>query len=215
MSELRYTLISDGSSDKVLLNVIQWLLDDLFPEIPFSGRYADLRKLPKPPKLSDVRGRIELTQEYYPFDILFYHRDGESVNQKIVEQRINELKQQGLIEFENKAVCIIPIKMMETWLLFDVEAIKKAAGNRNYSHPIKLPPVNTLEREQDPKTILHELLRKVSGKKNRNLKNFNVGQAVHLVGEYIEDYSPLRELFAFRQFENDLQKIIAKVLSGE
>ena len=29
---LKYTLIADGSSDKILMNIIKWSLDDLFLE---------------------------------------------------------------------------------------------------------------------------------------------------------------------------------------
>ncbi|MFN8345323.1 MAG: hypothetical protein U0X91_09975 [Spirosomataceae bacterium] len=205
MKELRYTLISDGSSDKVLLNVIQWLLDDLFPQLPFLGTYGDLRILPHPPGASDVRNRIERAQEYYPFDILFYHRDAESVDEKIISQRIQEIHQEITEERKKVIVCVVPIKMMETWLLIDREAIKKAAGNRNYNVPIELPSLQKLEKVQDPKALLHEILKQVSGRKSRNLKSFNVHAAVHLVGEYIEDYSPLRNLKAFKQLETDVK----------
>jgi len=208
MSELRYTLISDGSSDKILLNIIKWLLDDLFPRLPVLGTYADLRNLTKPPRIGDAKNRILCAQEYYPFDILFYHRDAETIDTQIITQRIQEVKKEVSEELQNLTVCIVPIKMMETWLLIDKEAIKKAAGNRNSNTTFELPSFQRLERTQSPKEWLHETLRKVSGKKNRNLKNFNVHEAVHLVGEYIEDYSPLRNLSAFVQFEEDVKQAI-------
>jgi hypothetical protein len=52
---------------------------------------------------------------------------------------------------------------------------------------------------------LHDLLKKASGLKGRNLKRFNVDKAVHLVVENIEDFSPLRKLEAFKIFETDLK----------
>ena len=37
MELLRYTLIADGSSDKTLMNIIKWLLDDLL--LAFKNNY--------------------------------------------------------------------------------------------------------------------------------------------------------------------------------
>jgi len=103
---------------------------------------------------------------------------------------------------------------METWLLIDADAIKKAAGNRNYRGSINLPSLKTLEKENQPKELLHRLLREASGKKERNLKKFNIDKTVHLVAENIEDFSPLRDLAAFQAFENELKKVVDKYLEN-
>jgi len=103
---------------------------------------------------------------------------------------------------------------METWLLINEEAIKKAAGNRNYNGNIDLPLLKNLERENQPKERLHNLLKNASGVKNRRLKNFNVDQRIHLVADYIEDFSPLRNLVAFRVFEDELRKVVDKYLEN-
>ena len=97
---------------------------------------------------------------------------------------------------------------MEAWLLIDIEAIKKAAVNRNYPGPINFPPINNLEKENQPKNILHDLLKEASGLKSRNLKKFNPDKAVHLVAENIEDFSPLRNLNAFQAFERNLIEVV-------
>jgi hypothetical protein len=102
--------------------------------------------------------------------------------------------------------------MMETWLLFDVEAIKKAAGNRNYKQPIELPKLKDLEKQQQPKEFLHSLLKEVSGRKGRQLDKFNVHQAVHLVAENIENFTHLRTLEAFRVFEDNLKGALGSLL---
>lgn len=212
MELLRYTLIADGSSDKALMNIIKWLLDDLYPKMPNIGTFGDFRMLQKPPKKGDVKRQIQYAQHLYPFDILFYHRDAETTKNNIADERIAEIKEQLEESNLSKTVFIIPIKMMENWLLFDENAIKKAAGNRNYNKPIVLPTVNRLESLNDPKLLLHNLLKEVSGLKSRQLKNFNVNQAVHLVAENISDYSVLRQLDAFKKFEKNLKDIIELVL---
>lgn len=207
---LRYTLLTDGSSDKALMGIIKWLLDDLFPQLPNKGEFADFRGLPSPPNPGDVACRIVKALELYPCDILFYHRDAEKREKDIVNQRKEVLpKTPNTIKH---VVCVVPVAMMETWLLIDETAIKKAAGNRNYKGEIKLPSPNSLEAERDPKSLLHKLLKEASGLKGRNLERFNVRQAVHWVVENIRDFSVLRGLEAFQVFEDDLKKAVNEYL---
>ena len=213
MEVLKYTLIADGSSDKVLMNIIKWTLDDLYPRLPNEGIFADFRHLPKPPQKADIKNQVNDAAEYYPFDVLFYHRDAESSDNDIIEKRVTEIKSQLDNSYSSKTICVIPIRMMEAWLLFDEMAIKKAAGNRNYTGNFNLPSINKLEAENDPKKILHNLLMDASGLKGRSLKKFNVHKRVHLVAENIADFSPLKQLKAFKRFEQDLKDVIDKLLA--
>lgn len=129
--QLKYTLIADGSSDKTLLKIIKWTLDDLFPKLPNEGTFAEFHQIKEPPR--KLKDKIQFTIKYYPFDVLFIHRDAESTDMDMIEQRINEIKNDLIEELFNKTICVIPVKMMETWLLISEEAIKKASGNRNYN----------------------------------------------------------------------------------
>jgi len=205
MDELKYTLITDGSSDRTLMNIIQWLFDNLYPQLPCVGNFADLRDIKNPPPYGEVLKRIHEAGNLYPFDILFYHRDAEIFDRHIIKKRKREILGQINQQLASKIVCVVPITMMETWLLIDRDAIKKAAGNRNYTGTVDLPALSRLESIKDPKTILHQTLMTTSGLKGRRLKTLNVHRAVHFVAENIKDYSPLRELSAFREFENDLK----------
>lgn len=210
MKDLKYTLIADGSSDKTLIRIIKWLLDDLYPKLPNQGIFADFRGLPDPPKT--LHDKFKAAQTYYPFDIVFIHRDAESTNTDSIKLRLNEIEKEiGETNFKN-TVCLIPVKMMETWLLIDKDAIKRAAGNRNHSGEINLPTTKKLEKESQPKKLLHDLLIDASGLKGRNLKKFNVNKAVHLVSENISDFSQLRELVAFNIFETNLQSVVSRFL---
>ncbi len=207
---LRYTLIGDGSSDKALLNIIKWLLDDLYPALPNKGTYADFRNLIKPPRKDDVLSQIETAGMYYPFDVLFYHRDAEKADKNIISIRKSEVLDK--VGAELNIVCVVPIVMMESWLLFDESAIKKAAGNRNYRGKINLPSIKKIERESQTKEILHNILRECSGLKNRQLNKFNVHKAVHIVSENIQDFSPLRQLHAFNTLEMDVKHAVNSFL---
>jgi hypothetical protein len=206
MADLKFTLIGDGSSDVILKPIIEWLINDLHPQIPITGQFADFRRLPKPPQKADIVAQTNFARELYPFDILFFHRDGETNTADIITKRKKEVleKVEGLLE-AHRVVCIVPVVMTEAWLLIDEDAIKKAAGNRNYSGPMKLPALARLEDQTDPKETLFELLRTASGLKKRSLARFNVHQAVHRVAENIIDFSPLRSLPSFEAFEEDLK----------
>lgn len=213
MKTLKYTLIGDGSSDSILMNVIKWILDDIYPTLPSEGVYADFRHLTNPPEKKDIKNQVQTAKKYYPFDILFYHRDAESKQKNIIQQRTDEIRQHLDESDQITIVCIIPIKMMEAWLLFDENAIKKAAGNRNYNGKIELPDMKKVESEKDPKMLLQDLLKTVSGRRGRYLKKFNVSYHIHLVAENIEDFSPLRTLPAFQVFEKELKVAVNKYLS--
>lgn len=75
MSDLRYTLLCDGGSDRTLLPILEWLLREHHVSYALQPVWADLGRLPRPPKsLSD---RISDTIALYPCDLLFVHRDAE------------------------------------------------------------------------------------------------------------------------------------------
>lgn len=213
MNEITYTLIAGGSSDKVFLRIIKWCLDDLYPKLPTKEQYADFRTLRNPPRAGDVLGQIKYAENYYPFDICFYHRDAESNDvKKALSLRSCEIYKCLPDHYQNCVVCIIPVRMMETWLLTDQVAIKAAAGNRNYRENLNLPSINTLEQISGPKDLLHNLLVEATGNKGRRLKNFNVNKAVHWVAENTEDFSALRQLAAFNRFEQDLKRVVDNVI---
>lgn len=215
MTEIRITLIGDGSSDKALLYIIKWLSDDLYPQIANSISFADFRNLPEPPSKSDVKAQVDAAKEYYPFDILIYHRDAEDNNFKTIAKREVEVLDGLDSQYKKDIVCAIPIKMTESWLLIDEEAIKKAAGNRNYRGKISLPKINKIETINQPKKTLHDAIVSASGLKGRKLSRFNVHKAIHLLAEYITDYSPLRELEAFKKFEADFKKVINELYESK
>ena len=98
--------------------------------------------------------------------------------------------------------------MQEAWLLIDEAAIKTAAGNRRYTGELELPPVNRLEEIPDPKNLLNDLLRQASDLRRRRQRSFRVAKHARLVTEFIEDFSPLRQLSAFAAFEEEVSSAV-------
>lgn len=208
MSERRCTLLSDASSDRVLLPVIDWLLkqhrEGFQPTI-----WSDLRQLPARP--SSLAGKIYRTIELFPCDLLFVHRDAEKEHpgkrRREIENAVqNASRHMAVIP---PVVCIVPVRMQEAWFLFDERAIRKAAGNPNGRIQLDIPRWQAVESIPDPKQTLHDLLKVASQKRGRDLKQFNTSSRVFRVASEIEDFSPLRVLSAFRAFEKDIIELLA------
>jgi hypothetical protein len=206
MNELRYTLVSDGSSDRALLPILSWLLRQHRVMYPIQPDWADLGRLRNPPK--DLSSKIEQSIDLYPCELLFVHRDAEKLS---YIQRKDEIISalSNTICANTPSICVVPVRMTEAWLLIDEKALRRAAGNVNGQKPLELPPPSLLEQHSDPKRLLYDLLRDASERKGRRLSNFPVGQSALLVAEYIDDFSPLRNLSAFASLEADLKEIVA------
>jgi hypothetical protein len=209
MKDLRYTLLCDGSSDKILIYILNWLLKEHLPGCVIQHEWADLTRSQDPDRKT-LEGRIRLSLDQYPCDLLFIHRDAEKESR---EMRVQEI-QQALAKTEiytPPAVCIIPIRMIEAWLLFDLAAIRKAAGNPNGTRKLAVPAWSRIEREPNPKRVLSDLLRQASELGSTRLKKFKkreVPSSVHRVAELIEDFSPLRQLTAFQSLESELLAVL-------
>ena len=207
MDELRYTLVADGSSDAALLPILDWLLIENGVRCPIQPAWANLEAFPLPAR-PGLSNKIRVSLDFYPCDLLFVHRDAERETR---EKRVQEIHKAvaGLPEELSPVfVCVIPVRMQETWLLIDEAAIKSAAGNRRYTDKLGLPPLRRLEQIPDPKSRLSELLRQASDLNRRRQRNFRVAKHARRVTEFIEDFSPLRKLSAFVALEEEVSSAI-------
>ena len=202
--KISYTLLTDGSSDRAFIPVLNWLIRELRAEADIQAKWADMFRLPIAP--ASLAERIEKSVELYPCDLLFIHRDAEreplATRKTEITRALAEARKGMVVP---PAVCVIPVRMMEAWLLFDELAIRHAARNPNGSQPLALPKLKTVESIPDPKQLLYECLRTASGLKGRRLSNFDEHSAVHLVVERIKSFAPLRSLPAFRALEAELK----------
>ena len=209
MPALRYTLVSDGSSDEALLPVLTWLLRESRVNRAVQPEWADLRRLPGPPK--SLPARIERSVELYPCDLLFVHRDAERGPHGI---RVAEIKEALASALQSAtvppAVCVVPVRMQEAWLLFDEAALRRAAANPNGRVPLALPRLAELEELPNPKRALHELLREASELGDRRRQRLRVRACAKLVTQFIEDFSALRALPAFRALEADIRTAVTE-----
>lgn len=189
------TLVTDGSSDVVLVRILEWLIAQLtMTEIEM--RWADLRGLPKKPQ--GLSERIVVATRLYPCQILFVHRDAESQDPRLRYTEIQVANTTGLCH-----VCIVPVRMQEAWLLHNEAALREAADRPSGTDPVDLPTAARWERLPDPKATLYTALRTASGATGRRAKRFKPARAAHRLAELITDWSPLRSLTAFTQLETD------------
>lgn len=205
---LRYTLLSDGSSDRVLLPIISWLLQEHDVGLELRGVWADLRSLRQPP--TTLSGRVARTLEFYPCEILFMHRDAEGATFAQRRQEVGQALEEIGHGREVPVVCIIPVRMQEAWLLLDETAIRKAAGNPRGRALLNIPASNRIEDVPDPKEMLYRALRIASEQTGRRLRKLQVSSLRYRVVELIEDFSPLRTLPAFAEFENELAAMVQR-----
>lgn len=203
---IRYCLLSDGSSDRMLMPVLDWLLRRHCPRHALESQWADLGRLPRPPKtLSD---RIRKSLELYEPNLLFIHRDAERYS---FESRHREVKAALMGQASPPTVCVIPVRMQEAWLLFDEKAIRRAAGNPNGRQSLQLPHLTTVEALPNPKEVLFTLIREASNLSSSRLKKFRPQQCAHLVAQAIDDFAPLQLVPAFRALESELVGVIEEM----
>jgi hypothetical protein len=99
--------------------------------------------------------------------------------------------------------------MTEAWLLFDEAAIRRAAGNPQGAQSLVLPELGQAEAAPQPKKLLHEALRAASGLRGHRLAKFQAARAVHGVAQHIADFSPLRQLPAFKEVQDQVEAFVA------
>ena len=204
---IQYTLLSDGSSDQALLPILSFVLRERGAET-VEPQWADVGRLREPPQA--LPDRIRAAIDLYPCDLLFVHRDAERVGHDLRrEEIILALDAAGI---DVASVCVVPVRMTETWLLIDEGAIRKAAGRPRGRATLNLPQLRRLEGEANPKAALHQALRDASELRGRRLRDFPVAQRVRRVSELIVDYSVLRGLSAFRALEQEVRMALDQVV---
>lgn len=193
MPSISLTLVADGSSDRVLLPLIEALMDQHCP-VPFVSRFAD----GLPPDARTTSERMKAALRLYPCDLLFVHRDAESSDAPTREEEIRR-GVEGITP-PPSLICVIPVRMTEAWLLTSETAIRAAVGNPNGSVDLNLPPVAKLE-SVDAKEVLFRALEAAKDLGTRRTSKFRPDAYRHRVAELFQETDSLRRLPSFRHLE--------------
>jgi hypothetical protein len=206
MTALRFTLLSEGSSDRALIPILLWALRQHSLRT-FQAQWADLRGLRQP--LRGLTRRLDATLQLYPCELLFVHRDADLAG---LDARVREIEvavQSLGGKPDPPLVCVIPVRALEAWFLFDEGAIRRAADNPRGSVQLDLPQASEIETIPRPKEVLLDLLRTASGLSTRRRRGMRWHKQIHRIAELTADFSPLRQLSAFQAFEDNLRDLLA------
>lgn len=202
MKRVTATLVTDGSSDKLLVPLIELLLS-AHTELAYQVVCAD----GLPPLSSGLKTRIDSALVLFPCDFLFVHRDDEGVGTSVRQQEIES--SWAASQQTATLICVIPVRMTEAWLIAAEAPIRAAVGNPNGVEPLGLPTIKNIESLPDPKAILFEALTAASGRNSTRKRRFNPHQFRHRVSELTDDLAPLRKLRSFNHLEAQIQKHLA------
>lgn len=204
MRGLQYTLLADGTSDRMLFGVINWALRRRRVHIE-QPTWADLGVVtPKPQKLSD---RVSAALRLYPCDMLFVHRDAE---REPAQSRFDEIRA-AVPPSLSRHVAVVPVRMTEAWFLHDEAAIRRASGNPRGRIPLDLPAPQRVEALPDPKETLFDALLKateMSGRRQDQRKQ-KLPQMRAVVAQLIDDFEALVGVPSFDRFLADLDQALA------
>jgi len=192
-------LLGEGSSDRVLLPVLRWVMERATPA-EFRMAWVDTSLFTTGPKLAEkVRGALTVQ----PCRLLFVHRDAD--NQQ-PQSRFDEIKE---AVGEQPHVAVVPIRTTEAWLLIDEGAIRAAAGRVSGREMLDLPALTRIEQLSDPKRVLRDALVQAHGATGRRARRFHPADARQRLADLVDDWSPLRQLSAFQRLESDTRTALA------
>ncbi len=204
MGQMEYTLLAEGSSDKALMNILKWAIQQQLVDVAVHGYLADLRQRRKAPRrLSE---RIAQAVKLFPCDLLFVHRDSDAGSPQDRQHEIEAAYSESGLSSPS-LVCVIPVRMTEAWLLLDESAIRTAAGNPNGKESLDFP--RAPDQIPDPKDVLRELLKQASGLSGRRRKSFRPERHIWQIPDYMKDFAILRKLGAFVDFEKELERTLS------
>src|SRR5262249_22004000 len=140
MLELAYTLLGEGASDRALIPILDWLFGQHLPDCAIQSAWADLGRLPQPPRL--LTERIGASLALYPCDVRFPHRRAAREGHAV---RGEGGRRAAATHLPHPIVPVVPVRTLEAWLLCDEFALRRAAGNPNGCQLLELPPPHQLE----------------------------------------------------------------------
>jgi hypothetical protein len=202
MTTLRFTLVAEGTSDRVLIPILRWMLLRHHPEFEWMGQTADLHELPRPPR--SLPQKIATASELFPADVIFIHRDSDreapANRRREISDAIDSLRDSPARHW----VPVIPVRMTEAWLLVSETALRSASGNPNGRTPLPFPSWRDLEAIPDPKAVLQNLLVDASGLSGRRRKKINFSAQRARIPDFYENWETLLNLSSAKQLYDEI-----------
>lgn len=202
----RAMLIAEGSSDTPLASHVEDIAFDRGVEVQVSA--PDLSRLSPPvgTRVVDKMARaLELSSDCR---LVLVHRDADGPD---FAARVTEIQQAVLNVCPHlQHVAIVPVRMTESWLVVDEQAIRAVAGNPGGRMPLGLPSPQKAESVADPKALLRAALSTASGHSGRRLRDFtrDFGHHRRQLIERLDRRGPVAELASWQRFVGDVEKAL-------
>ena len=116
-------------------------------------------------------------------------------------------------ELKCPVVPVIPVVMLESWLLVDGAAIRGVAGNPTGRMDLDLPDPRKVERDRDPKQRLRAALEVASGKTGRRLAKVRqrFGKDRALLAQRLDPDGPVNELQSWQALIADVARAVRQL----
>lgn len=205
MTTLRFTLVAEGTSDRVLIPILRWMLLRHHSGFEWMGQLAELHELANPPRT--LSQKIVIASHLFPADVIFIHRDADRASPLERRQEIASAMQALP---EPSALCwlpVVPVRMTEAWLLVSETALRGASGNPNGRNPLRLPLMRDLETIPDPKEVLRDLLVEASGLSGRRRKQMNFPALRARVPDFLDSWEHLLRLPSAKQLNSEIERL--------
>lgn len=207
-----FILTGEGSSDLCLVEHIETILiESGFSEA--SGEAPNLSMF-KQAVGRTVREKLTFFLKHYPnIDVIFVHRDADNAGILTRQQEISTAAL-GVVE-QDRIIPVIPVTMLESWLLADSAAIKRVAGNSGYKGNLNcIPPIRQIEGIPDPKKTLCDALCEASQTQGTRLRKFKkrFHEMRSRLAVDLDPNGPVQQLDSYRQFRDLIRNFCRKKL---
>ncbi|MBU3862898.1 DUF4276 family protein [Streptomyces sp. 4503] len=209
---VRALYLCEGSSDTGLRFHIEAIAADVGREILVT--VPDLNRLPSKPGHSvedKLRAAQRLSDGERAYDLVVIHRDADG---HPADHRRREIaKAVAQVSPGLAHVPVIPVRMLEAWLLLDHAAIREVAGNPNGRVALGLPKAAKAESVPNPKALLRQALATASEEKGRGLKKLQARFCENRARllQMLDREGPVKQLASWMSFTNDLREVLGKV----
>jgi hypothetical protein len=202
----RILYLCEGTSDRGIGRHIERLAAEAgLATIVSTPDFSLLPKKPEPGIVGKLRAAARLGGTY---DLVAIHRDAD---REPPEVRIAEIHAaMAAWHAELPCVPVIPVTMLEAWLLLDERAIRQVAENPNGRVPLELPKPKKVESIADPKQRLKDTLALASELTGRRLQKFQTRfpQNRARLLEMLRVDGPVTEVPSWRSFTDELRRAL-------
>jgi hypothetical protein len=205
VARIKYTLVSEGTSDQALLPILDWIFRAQRSDIAVNSEWADPGLFPNKPR--GLAEKIRYSVAFFPCDVLFVHRDSDNESPSARRAEIEKAVLESKVD-TTPYICVIPVQETEAWFLFDATAIRNYVGNPDGKEDLNLPKRSRIEQTSRPKERLLRAFEAARKSKGRRQKSYENAESLYTFALSLEDFAPLRALSAFGQLEADIQEYL-------